>query len=187
METNLLQGKLVRLVTEDPETVAKYLSRWARNSEYWRLLSSDPARLRSTKSIKEWIEKEIEKEQPGFFLFLIRTLTDDRLIGDIGLGGINWVQGEAFVGIGLGEREDWGKGYGTDAMRIMLGYAFMELNLYRVSLNFFEYNPRALRSYEKSGFSIEGRERKFLNREGRRWDLIWMGILREEWEKSRLD
>ncbi len=89
------------------------------------------------------------------------------------------------MGIGLGERKYWSKGYGTDAMRIILRYAFTELNLHRVSLDTFEYNPRAIRSYEKAGFKIEGRVRQLLNREGRRWDVIYMGILREEWEKIR--
>jgi RimJ/RimL family protein N-acetyltransferase len=70
-------------------------------------------------------------------------------------------------------------------MRIILRYAFTELNLHRVSLDTFEYNPRAIRSYEKAGFKIEGRVRQLLNREGRRWDVIYMGILREEWEKIR--
>jgi RimJ/RimL family protein N-acetyltransferase len=52
----------------------------------------------------------------------------------------------------------------------------------RVSLNVFEYNPRAIRSYEKCGFKHEGRARQAMNRDGRRWDLIFMGCLREEWE-----
>ena len=87
-------------------------------------------------------------------------------------------------GIGLGERNYWGNGYGTDAMQIMLRYAFRELNLHRVSLDVFEYNPRALHSYEKAGFQIEGRRRKMVQRDGRRYDMIFMGILREAWEKS---
>jgi RimJ/RimL family protein N-acetyltransferase len=66
-------------------------------------------------------------------------------------------------------------------MRLALGFAFMELNLHRVSLNVFEYNPRAVRSYEKAGFHVEGRQRQALLRNGKRWDAIEMGILREEW------
>ena len=59
--------------------------------------------------------------------------------------------------------------------------AFTELNMYRVSLGLHAYNPRALRSYEKAGFRHEGRVRKLLNKEGKRWDMLEMGILREEW------
>jgi RimJ/RimL family protein N-acetyltransferase len=89
--------------------------------------------------------------------------------------------GDTLVAIALGERKFWGNGFGTDAMRVMLRYAFNELNLRRVGLIVFEYNPRAIRSYEKAGFVHEGRARGFLYREGQRWDLLFMGILREEW------
>ena len=82
-------------------------------------------------------------------MFAIRRLADQQLIGEIDLDGVLWTHGECFVGIGLGDREFWGKGYGTDAMRVILKYAFFELNLNRVSLTVFEYNPRARRSYEK--------------------------------------
>jgi RimJ/RimL family protein N-acetyltransferase len=66
-------------------------------------------------------------------------------------------------------------------MKISLRYAFLELGVQRVSLGLHEYNPRALRSYEKAGFQLEGRTRKDVLREGKRTDTLWMGILREEW------
>ncbi len=87
------------------------------------------------------------------------------------------------MGISIGEKEYWGKGYGTDAMRVVLRYAFTELNLHRVSLTVFEYNPRAIRSYEKAGFTLEGREREAVFRSGKRTDMIYMGVLREDWER----
>ena len=65
---------------------------------------------------------------------------------------VNWNGRDAFVGLGIGETEYWNKGYGTDVMNVLLRYAFMELNLLRVTLSVFEYNPRAIRSYEKAGF-----------------------------------
>jgi RimJ/RimL family protein N-acetyltransferase len=72
-------------------------------------------------------------------------------------------------------------------MKIILRYAFMEVNLQRVTLNVFEYNPRAVRTYEKTGFRHEGRMRQVLNREGKRWDMLFMGILREEWMKRNME
>jgi RimJ/RimL family protein N-acetyltransferase len=66
-------------------------------------------------------------------------------------------------------------------MNLLLRFAFTEVNLRRVSLGVFEYNPRAIRTYEKTGFRHEGRVRQFLNKEGRRWDMLFMGIMREEW------
>lgn len=163
--------------------MAEALSKWSRDSEFWRLMDSGVARTFSVRNTKEWIEKDQEKERPDHFIFAIYSLEDDHLIGDIGLGGVHWTHGDAFVGIGLGERQYWGKGYGTDAMRVILRYAFTELNLHRVSLDVFEYNPRAMRSYEKVGFSYEGRMRGMLNRDGKRWDFVYMGILKEEWQR----
>jgi RimJ/RimL family protein N-acetyltransferase len=84
--------------------------------------------------------------------------------------------------MGIGEPEARGQGFGSEVLQLLLRYAFTEFNLHRVSLNAFEYNPRAIHLYEKTGFTVEGRTREFLNRDGRRWDMIFMGILQEEWQ-----
>jgi RimJ/RimL family protein N-acetyltransferase len=177
---DLFKGKLVRLAGIDPEEVSKSFAQWNRDSEFMRLLDTDPPRLHSSKVIKGWVEKELEKATDMYW-FAIRTLEDDRLLGDITLSVINWGSHEAFVGIAIGERGFWGQGYGTDAMRLILRYGFMELNLRRISLTVFEFNQRALRSYEKAGFQLEGHQRQSMQREGRRWDILYLGILREEW------
>jgi RimJ/RimL family protein N-acetyltransferase len=133
------------------------------------------------------LRAEWEASSPGpqnFFAFNIQAKADARLIGFIALFNINWNHGEAWVAIGIGEREYRGKGYGTDAMRLMLNYAFTELNLNRVTLVVFSYNPRAMRSYEKAGFVLEGRHRHCLHRDGQWWDEVFMGILREEWQRQ---
>ena len=185
MSNNLFQGELVRFVAAEPQLAAGLFAKWGRDSEFVRLLDTDPARLLSVDKYKEWFEKDlVEQQKNDELFFLIRTLEEDLTIGLIGLDGIQWVHGDAWVGIGLGEREYWGEGYGTDAMRILQRYAFEELNLHRLSLSVFEYNSRAIRSYEKVGFVIEGRVRQFLNRDGRRYDMIFMGILRDEWKES---
>ena len=87
------------------------------------------------------------------------------------------------VAIGIGEADFWSKGYGTDAMGVMLRFGFTELNLHRISLTVFEQNPRGIRSYEKCGFKHEGRIRDFLLRDGKRSDMLHMGILHREWEE----
>ncbi|HJS29622.1 MAG TPA: GNAT family protein [Anaerolineales bacterium] len=185
IEENLFVGKLVKLAAVEPEKAAPLFSRWSRDAEFERLLDSNAPRLFSAATIKTWIEEEMEKEIVNFAFFMIQTLEDDRPIGFIDLGYRNWHTGNAWVGIGIGERDSWGKGYGTDAMRLILRYAFDELNLHRVSLGVFEFNPRAMRSYEKAGFTVEGRERAAIHRDGRRWDVILMGILRSEWEAQQ--
>lgn len=176
----LFHGERVRLTSEEPELHAKVESHWQRDSEFVRLLGGD-LDLPSEKRVKEWIEKRIEKgPQPERYPFNIRTLEDDRPIGFLSLW-VDLIHSEAWVGIGIGERDAWNQGYGTDAMRICLRYAFLELGVQRVSLGLHEYNPRGQRAYEKAGFQMEGRTRKDQLREGRRTDTLWMGILREEW------
>ena len=184
MNRPLLQGRLVRLEAIDPETFAKPDAQWSMDSEYMRLLNSDPTRPWTEKSAKEEIEKW--KIKNTSYVFAIRSLEDNQLIGFGELDGIRWSHADAWFAIGIGERSSWGKGYGTDATREILRFAFEELNLHRVTLNVFEYNTRAIRSYEKVGFVNEGRVRQFLKREGKRWDLIYYGILRSEWERDQV-
>ncbi|HLA06683.1 MAG TPA: GNAT family protein [Anaerolineales bacterium] len=178
---DIYTGDLVRLAAVEPEEFGKVFTRWNQDSEFMRLLNGEAIRLNSVVANKKWIEKELEEQSPGLYPFSIRTLVTDQLIGDLILDVSSWNHREAFVGISISERENWGRGYGTDAMKMLLRYAFTEVNLRRVALAVFEYNPRAIRSYEKAGFRHEGRLRKFLNREGRRWDMLFMSVLREEW------
>jgi RimJ/RimL family protein N-acetyltransferase len=178
---NIYTGELVQLIAFDAKDGAKAFARWDRDSEFRRYLDSGAANLVSANKIEKEIEEELNENSPRSYSFGARTLTDDALIGIVDLFVHNWPGRDAFVGIGFGEREYWGKGYGTDLMNLILRYAFTELNLQRVTLNVFEYNPRAVRSYEKVGFRHEGRMRQALNKEGRRWDMLFMGILREEW------
>jgi RimJ/RimL family protein N-acetyltransferase len=165
--------------------MAEAYSRWAQDSEYWRLMSGEFARPLSVKSTQEWLEEQLCKDPPGFTMFAIHTLEDDRLIGEVGFEDDDVPRGETFVALGIGERENWGKGYGTDAMHLVLRYAFTELTLHRVSLMVSEHNTRAIRSYVKAGFVEEGRVRGGEHRAGRRYDVVYMGILREEWEKNQ--
>ncbi len=178
---DLLRGELVRLTAENPEVMAGLFPRWYQDTGWVRFLDSDPPRLFSVKKWKEWLEKDLEKSDGDGMFFAIRHLEKDKPIGFIGLFNLFKQHGDTLVAIALGEREHWGNGYGTDAMRIMLRYGFLELNLRRMGLIVFEYNPRAIRSYEKAGFTCEGRVRGAMLRDGKRWDFIYMGILREEW------
>ena len=184
MLQELFTGKLVRLAAIDPEEFGEDFSNWGRDSEFKRLLDSDPPRMWSAKAQKEWVEKQVESSGNNAFWFAIHAQEDGRLLGAVDLGLTSWGSRDAFVGISIGDRDFWGKGYGTEAMQLLLCYTFTELNLNRVSLNVFEYNQRAVRSYEKAGFQIEGRQRQAMIREGRRWDILYMGILRIEWMEN---
>ena len=177
---DIYRGTLVRLSDDSPELLAKAFARWDRDTEQHRLADSDPAQLWSEKKIKEFQEKRAETNSKSF-RFSIHSLDEDKLIGGVGLWISSWTHAETWLGISIGERDYWGRGYGTDAMRLAIQYAFLELGLRRVSLGLHAYNERALKSYQKVGFKLEGRMRGEGLRDGVRYDSLWMGILREEW------
>ncbi len=178
---NLFTGQLVKLAARNPETDPQVMAPWHRDSEFFQLAYGRIAEPWGVARLKERMERHSsDTDEIGF---AIHSLADDKLIGEIGL----WLlppHGEGMVYIMVGERALWGKGYGTDAMRVLLRYAFTELNLHRVSLRTFGFNQRAIRSYEKCGFVLEGNSRRALNKLGTRWDEVWMGILRSEWQMA---
>jgi RimJ/RimL family protein N-acetyltransferase len=107
----------------------------------------------------------------------------DRLIGVTGLHEIDYKNRHAGLGILIGDKSEWGKGHGTEAARLLIGYAFDTLNMNRVWLHVYEYNARGLRSYEKLGFQREGVLRQDNFRDGRYWDTIVMAVLRQDWTR----
>ena len=175
---NLFRGKLVRLVAPS-ERDAPVLARWSEDAGYLRAVDSDYARPLSPEEAA--LRLNPEETDPNKVEFHIRTLADDRLIGFVALHSIEWNNGTGLLAVGIGEPEYRGKGYGTDALRLMLRFAFHELNLHRVGLDVIAINTGAIRAYEKLGFQREGRMRNAVLRDGCRADRIFMGILRDEW------
>jgi RimJ/RimL family protein N-acetyltransferase len=184
MNDVLLRGELVRLAAPNPEADAETVAGWSRDSEFQHLLETGVPRLWTALSVKTEMAESLEdeKRQDRLFPFVIRTLAEDRLIGFADLEINDWSQRNAWIGIGIGQRQDWGRGYGTDAMRLLMRFGFAELNLERLTLGVFAYNERAQRSYIKAGFAVEGRQRERLRRGSRRYDMIFMGALRDEWQ-----
>jgi RimJ/RimL family protein N-acetyltransferase len=179
---DILRGERVRLAAADSQELSKTFSARSRDSELMRLFGSGPARTYSTHATQSFYEKGLDANAENHHWFSIRALDDDRLLGETDLQIDSWQAREAFIGIGIYNRADWGKGFGTDAMKLALRFAFLELNLLRVSLTVFEYNPRAIRSYEKVGFRHEGRLRGALLKDEKRWDMFYMGILFDDWK-----
>lgn len=104
------------------------------------------------------------------------------VIGFVGYFNADRRVGKIEVGIGIGEKAYWGKGYGREAMNLLLAYLFDVLRFQRVELDTWSGNERALRAYRACGFQIEGRLRRGALIEGTYYDTILMGLLREEWE-----
>jgi RimJ/RimL family protein N-acetyltransferase len=178
----LFSGRLVRLAAPSPDDAAAF-ARWSEDDQYLRIMDNDPARPVSAEAYAEW-ERPI-LSTPNGFAFRLRTLVEDRLIGMVGLGDIQWTHQTAMLGITIGDPEYRGRGYGSDAIRLILGYAFRELNLHRVWLHTLGFNLPAQRAFERAGFVREGVGRQAIWREGQRTDLLYYGMLREEWVKMQ--
>lgn len=125
-------------------------------------------------------KKYLEENSSAKASFVIVTLDNDKMIGTIGLENISYSNRTAILGIFIGDKDYLSKGYGTEAIRLILDYGFNYLNLHSISLNLMGFNERALKCYEKCGFKQTGkiREHRFIN--GKYYDVLCMDILEDE-------
>jgi RimJ/RimL family protein N-acetyltransferase len=183
IQTQLFEGPDIRFGPIDHEKDPEVESKWTHDSEFMRLMETGPARPMSPAMIKkqyEKLEKQIEEDK-NLYHFMVRAKADDRLIGKALIQWIEWTNGNGVLRLGIGAAEDRRKGYGTQALRMLLRFAFAELNLYRVTAVVPEYNEGAIALLNKFGFVQEVCRRKSLERDGRRWDLYVFGLLSDEW------
>ena len=179
---SVLVGERVRLrglCEDDLPTLAK----WEMDAGRLATLSSwvaPPSEAAAKERIAKWSANE--KDDVGF---AIETLDDPPvLVGHIALWGARPKDRQGSIGIALG-REYIGRGYGTDAMRVIVDYGFREMGLHRIQLDVAPFNPAAIRAYEKAGFVEEGRHRESVWHDGRWYDEVLMSILDREWSALR--
>jgi RimJ/RimL family protein N-acetyltransferase len=189
IQTQLFESADLRLGPIDHEKDPQVESQWTHDSDFMRLMETNPARPLSAAMIKkqyEKLEKQIE-ENKNLFHFMIRARADDRLIGKAVIQWIEWTNSNGWIRLGIGATEDRRKGFGTQALQMLLRFAFAELNLFRVTAMVPEYNDGAIALLQKFGFTQEVCRRSALERDGRRWDLYVFGLLNEEWRnRSRV-
>ena len=188
IQTQLFVAQDVRFGPIDHETHPEIESRWTHDAEFMRLMELKPVRPLSPAMVKkqyEVIEKEMDEDK-NMFYFTIRARADDRLIGKAVVEWIDWTNRNGFIRLGIGASEDRRKGYGSQALRLLLRYVFGELNLHRVTAVLPAYNEGAIRLFQKFGFMEEIRRRKALNRDGQFWDLLSFGLLNSEWREQTL-
>jgi RimJ/RimL family protein N-acetyltransferase len=174
-------GKLVALRRPDPRDLPAVI-RWYQDRDIARLTRYQ-ARPMNPAEVERFFQSRMLAQDA--LAYSIVELPDWRLIGFTTFSSLDGDNGSVMFHITIGERDAWGRGLGTEATQLMLGHAFERLGLHRVGLSVFSYNLRAIRSYEKAGFRIEGRLREAILRDGRYWDEIQMGVLAEEWLDSR--
>ncbi|NJN79305.1 MAG: GNAT family N-acetyltransferase [Anaerolineales bacterium] len=186
LQTQLFEAKDVRFGPIDHETHPDVESKWTHDAEFMRLMELKPIRPLSAAMVKkhyEAIEKEMEEDR-NLYYFTIRAREDDRLIGKAVVEWIDWTNANGFIRLGIGEAQDRRKGYGSQALSMLLRFAFSELNLYRVTAVVPAYNENAIRLFQKFGFMEEVRRRKAIQRDTEFWDLVSFGLLNDEWREQ---
>ena len=162
-----------------PPTVADLpiMFNWINDRE--QVLFNAPYKPVTEEQHKSWFESL--QQRGDIVIFGIRLLESNKLIGTCQLHSINFIHHCTELQIRIGEPTQRGQGYGTEAVRLLMGFAFKDLNLHRVYLHVFSTNAAAIRLYEKVGFVHEGLLRKAAHIDGAYVDVVLMGILRDEY------
>lgn len=174
----IIRGERVYLRAQERSDVPTFV-RWFNDSETLSFLS-----MRAPMSVpmeESWFNHMLEQQGKDAYHFTMCRLEDDKPIGTVGLFEVDTVNGNAGIGISVGEKDLWGQGYGTDAMFALMDFGFGQLRLERMWLEVYDHNARAIRSYEKCGFVLEGTQRRAMFKRGRYIDVLLMSILHDEW------
>ena len=174
----MLPGKLVNLRLYEMSDLDEVME-WINNQEVRQYLSIIYP-ISRTQEV-DFLQK-LCNPTPDNIVLAIET-KDKLYLGGVGLHKIDMVNRHSELGIAIGKKEYWGKGYGTDSMMTILDYAFNQLNLHKVYLRVYSNNPRAIRCYEKCGFRKEGVQREHRYRNNKYYDDVLMGILKKEFLK----
>jgi RimJ/RimL family protein N-acetyltransferase len=174
----MFTGDLVTLGVVQREYLPSYV-KWLNDWELRRLLAPNLPHPYTMEDEEGWFNRL--RDERDSRVFAVLTNAEGRLLGNCSLHRIDWTNRHAMFGIFIGDKNDRRKGYGRDATRVLLRYAFEEAGLNRIELEVFSFNTSAIRLYEKVGFRMEGTRRQALFREGAWHDEHIMAILRDDW------
>lgn len=189
-DVSMIPGKLVRLRPVEKADLLQFVQ-WFADPEFrWFVAMYQPVSMEQEEG---WFQRTMSSGETQPWAIEARDATasgnrgSDRwnLIGSCGFHHIDWRNRSGEIGIIIGDKECWGRGYGTDATRVLVSWGFEILNLNRIHLRVYADNPRAIRCYEKVGFQTEGRLRDDDYRNGAYRDTIVMSILRREWPTNQ--
>lgn len=175
-----IEGKRVYLSPMCVEDAEKYV-KWMNDFKVTDGLNGSK-NLVTVESEREWIEKN---NKDGNFQFAIVKQENDELIGNCSLHNLDLINGRATVGIFIGDKENRGKGYGSEALELLLSYGFNHLNLNNIMLTVYSFNEPAIFCYKKVGFKEIGRRREAYFKNNERYDEIYMDIIRSEFYERR--
>ena len=174
----MIEGKLVNLRAPEMADLERNAT-WVNDREVTRFLAF---RYQMSLAAEEAWLRELASKQTSYERVFFAIETKDGVhIGNTNLFDVKPEDRKAKLGIMIGDKSYWSKGYGSDALLTLLGFAFDEMNLNRVELDVFDFNERAIAAYRKCGFVEEGRRRQALYKAGAYHDVVVMAALRDGW------
>ncbi|MDO8753457.1 MAG: GNAT family protein [Anaerolineales bacterium] len=180
---SIIVGERIRLRAVEREDVNKF-HEWVNDPEVTRGLSLYLPM--SMTDEENWFNAMTKRAQNEKALAIeVRKGKHWKLIGNCAVFGIEQVNRSAELGIMIGDKSEWNKGYGSEAMTLLVRHCFETLNLNRAFLRVYTENIRAVRSYEKAGFVLEGRLREAVYKIGKYEDVLMMSVLRSEWDSQK--
>jgi len=175
---NLFVGPHISLAVPQPEDFDE-ISDWYADADFGRKLDTAAVRPLSGEEL-ERTYRNIDRNTE--FYFHIHHLEDDRLLGLVTLFNVEWNNQTAQLALAIGDADERGHGYGTEALSLILNYGFNELNLYKICLDVIATNHAAIAVYQNSGFEFEGTNKRAIKRDGQRYDLHHMGLFAEDFQ-----
>jgi len=181
--TEFVRGSLVYLRPLEREDLnARYLN-WLNDPEVTRYMETGTFPITAHDLEKFYDEVTGSRDQ---VILAVADKKSGQHIGNVKLGPIHWIHRSATFGIMIGDKKFWEKGVGLEATRLTVEYGFDRLNLRRIHLGVFADHDAAVRCYEKVGFSVEGRMRESLFRDGKYVDRLGMALLRSEYKPLKV-
>lgn len=179
MHFKKLVGEKVYLSPRSVEDAQEF-AEWLNNYEIAKYLGNHFTKTTSVESEKEYLLKPDSNN----YNFAIVDKETDKLIGSAGLMDVNSINRTAVLGIFIGDEDHLSRGYGSDAIKLLLDFGFNHANLNNIMLTAIGFNKRALRAYEKCGFKVFGTWPKAQYVNGEYHDLVYMYILKEDFNKK---
>ncbi|WKZ36726.1 MAG: GNAT family protein [Anaerolineales bacterium] len=180
---SIMYGGRVRLRAVEREDINKF-HEWVNDPEVTRGLALYlPMSMTDEEGWFNALGRRDQKEKP--LAIEVRRGRKWKLIGNCGVFDLDPVNRSAELGILIGDKSEWNKGYGSETMTLLLRHCFETLNLNRAFLRVYTDNVRAVRSYEKAGFVLEGRLREAVFKFGKYEDVLIMSVLRPEWTSRK--
>jgi RimJ/RimL family protein N-acetyltransferase len=168
------------MLREYREEDIEHIRGWVNKPEVTSTLSNIFIRPHTEQMMRSFLDHVMRNSDPNAFYFVIADKRDEGYLGQVDITGIDWYVRTGSLGVVIPDVDNRGQGYGTEALTLLIRYAFDRINLNKIELDVYEFNAGAYELYRRLGFVEEGRRRANVYRDGRYYDVILMGVFPQE-------